>query len=224
MDGYTASKKMLLCFLGLTGHIFSGQQLTSANTVFSDEDSSSWHSSLPAAARNDFRIDDLRDIEIGSPPVQDISADHFMNYLPKKSRNITTKERRAHVEAVLERIPTKRNGNQILQALQVHVARRQARASGVAPHIDEEEDLDPNAQRQVATRGLPISVSPDDIEPVIEPAIEWLAGKVLKSDVELLNHKFDRQKIITCVSTALAFLIANGFLFLIDYVGRFYQT
>lgn len=141
----------------------------------------------------DYSHDDLADIELGETP--ELTADDLMPLIPK-SRNVSTNERRAHIEHVL--------------------ARSQARRGASHPYLVDLQSL--VAMRKKRGIGLPIEISEDHIK----PALQWLGKKVLKEDLELVNRKFDRQKVITGCSTVGAFIISSGVACLIAYLGSLY--
>jgi hypothetical protein len=126
-----------------------------------------------------------------------LTADDLMPYIPS-SRNVSRSERRAHIEHVLQRAQS-RGGrhNAYLFELQNFVAQ----------------------QKTTRSIGLPITVN----EEHIRPALEWLGKKVLKKDLELVNTKFDRQKVISVVSGAGAFVISSGLACLTAYLGSLYK-
>lgn len=138
--------------------------------------------------------DDLHDIELAV--LQPLTVDDLMPFVPK-SRNITKNERRAHIEQVLQRAQTRGGkSNDYLIDLQTIVTQ----------------------QRRKRNIGLPIAIDASQIS----PALEWLGKKVLKQDVELLNQKFDKQKVITGFSAVGAFIISSGVACLMAYLGSLY--
>lgn len=138
--------------------------------------------------------DDLEDIELASSP--GLTVDDLMPFF-SKSRNITEKERRANIEEILQRAQTRGSkGNNYLLQLQDMIAQ----------------------QKRTRSIGLPITLN----ESHVEPALEWLGKKILKKDVELLNTKFDRQKVITGFSAVGAFVISSGVACLTAYLGSLY--
>lgn len=159
----------------------------------SDEDRTQFSVGTSCAAQGGSAlVDDLEEIQIFDVPV--LTPEDLMPLVPK-TRNISENERRVHLERILSRAQARGSQNAYLADLQRLVAARRTRSIGMPIQIQDEH---------------------------IRPALAWLGKKVLKEDLELVNRKFDRQKVISGVSAIGAFVISSGLACLLAYLGTLY--